>query len=88
MQGNMRSFLLLLVNSLASRPQALHEIPTPTQKHSEKGVFQIHPPVSSVNFSNDRSIPQVRVNIMESKHGTTFEISQLLTFKIKPSIIL
>ena len=42
------------------------------QRHSAKGVFQIHPPVSGVNFSNKMSIPQVGVKIRKTKHGTTF----------------
>ena len=45
------------------------------QKHSVKGVFQNHPLASGVNISNNISIPQVRVNISKTEHGTTFEIS-------------
>ena len=66
-------------------PQALPEIPP--QRHRAKGVFQIHPPVSVVDFLNNISISQVRVTIKETEHGTTFEIS-IKTFRIKTSIIL
>ena len=47
------------------------------QRHisAKMGVSQIHPPVSGVNFSNNMSIPQVRVSIKKTKHYTTFEIS-------------
>ena len=47
---------------------------------SAKGVSQtkIHPPDSGVNFSNNMSIPQVRVNIKKTEDDTTFEISRLL----------
>ena len=40
-----------------------------------KGVFQIQQPISDVNFSNNMSIPQARVNMSETEHDTTFEIS-------------
>ena len=43
----------------------------------KKGVSQIHPAVSGVNFSNNISIPQVWVNIKKIEHDTTFEISWL-----------
>ena len=47
-----------------------------SQRHiSAKGVSQIYPPVSGANFSNDISIPRVRVNIEKTEHDTTFEIS-------------
>ena len=49
--------------------------PYPQRHISAKGVSQIHPPVFGVNFSNNISIPQVRVNIKKTKHNTTFEIS-------------
>ena len=39
------------------------------------GVFQIHFPVSGVNFSNNLPIPQVKVSINKTEHYTTFEIS-------------
>ena len=46
-----------------------------TYRHiSAKGVSQIHPPVSGVNFSNNISIPQARVNIKKTEHDLTFEI--------------
>ena len=38
-----------------------------------KVVFQIHPPVSGLNISNNISVP--RVSIRETEHETTFEIS-------------
>ena len=44
---------------------------------SVKGVSQIHPHVSGANFSNNISIPQVKVNIKKTEDGTTFEISSL-----------
>ena len=49
--------------------------PPQLSKHCVKGVFQIHPPVSGVNFTNNTSIPQFRVNVKETDHDTTFEIS-------------
>ena len=38
-----------------------------------KSVFQIQPP--SINFSNNVSISQVKVNMNETEHDTTFETS-------------
>ena len=35
--------------------------------------FQIQPPVFVVNFSNNASIPQVRVNFKKTEHETTCE---------------
>ena len=55
--------------------------------HSAKGILQLQPPVSGVNFSNNISIPQVRVNITETEDGTIFEFSELLTFGINTFII-
>ena len=49
--------------------------PYPQRHISAKSVSQIHPSVSGVNFSNNISIPQVRVNIKKTEHDTTFEIS-------------
>ena len=46
------------------------------QRHiSAKGVSQIHPPVSGVNFSNNVLIHWVKVNIKKTERDTTFEIS-------------
>ena len=42
----------------------------------QQGSFSNHPTVSGVNFSNNTSVPQVRVKIIEN--DTTFEISKLL----------
>ena len=54
-----------------------------------KGVFQIYPNVSGVNFSNNISVSQVRVNIKETEHGITFEISlTITTFRIKTFMVL
>ena len=47
---------------------------SPEQRHSAKGVFQIHSILPDVNSSNDIEILQVRVNIKETEHDTTFEI--------------
>ena len=41
----------------------------------EKGVFEIKIPVSGVNFSNNMSLSQDRVNMSEIEHDTTFETS-------------
>ena len=49
--------------------------PYPQRHISAKGVSQIHPPVSGVNFLNNISIPQVRVNIKKTEHDKTFKIS-------------
>ena len=57
----------------------------PPEVWREKGVFQIQPPISGVNFSNKISIPQVRVNMRETEHDTTFENSFLIiNHKDKP----
>ena len=53
-----------------------------------KGIFQIQPPISGANFSNNISIPQFRVNMKEIEHDKTFETYELLTSRINPSIIL
>ena len=58
------------------------------RRNSEKGVFHIHFPFSGLNFSNNIPVPQVRFNVSETEHNTTFEISQQLTFRINPFIIL
>ena len=50
----------------------MHEIPTQGRRHSAKDVFQIHPPISVLNLSNNVSVPQVRVNIREIERDTTF----------------
>ena len=47
---------------------------TQGRRHSAKGVFQIHSPVSGLNLSNNMSIPRVRVNIRETEREITFEI--------------
>ena len=65
-------FPLTFVYSLAPRPLAFYESLIHRDK---KGVSQIHSPVSGVNFSNNTSIPQVRVNIKKIEHETSFEIS-------------
>ena len=49
--------------------------PYPQRHISAKGFCQIHSPVSGVHFSNNISIPQVRVSIKKTKHDTTFKIS-------------
>ena len=41
----------------------------------EKGVFQIQTLISGVNFSNNMSISQSRVNMSEIEHDSTFETS-------------
>ena len=47
----------------------------PQRDISAKGFSQIHPSTSGVNFSNNISVPRVRVNIKKTEHDTTFEIS-------------
>ena len=39
------------------------------------GVFQIHPPVLCLNFSNNISVPLARIKKRKGEHDTTFEIS-------------
>ena len=39
-----------------------------------KVAFQSHSPVSGLSFSNNISVTQVRVNIKETGHDTTFKI--------------
>ena len=54
-----------------------------------KGVFQIQPPISGVNFPNNISVSQFRVNMKETEHDTTFETSFLtVNPRINPSIVL
>ena len=50
----------------------------------QRVLFKFNPPVSGVNFSNDMSIPQDRVNMSETEHETTFETSKLLTSRMNP----
>ena len=49
--------------------------PYPQRHISAKSVSQIHLLVSSVNFSNNVSILQVRVNIKKTEHVIIFKIS-------------
>ena len=81
-------FPLTFVSSLAFKQ--VKEFPWnlyPQRHISVMGISQIHCPVSGVNFSNNISIPQVRVNITETEHGTIFEFSEILTFGINTFII-
>ena len=48
--------------------------PTPEAQCAE-GVFQIQSPISDVYFSNNISVPQVRVNKRETEVDSTFETS-------------
>ena len=81
-----KPLLLLQVPQIMTRqqPLSIHLPPghwlsmksLPTEAYQcKKGVSQIHPPVSGVNFSNNISIPQPRVNIKKTEHDATFEIS-------------
>ena len=63
----------------------MHEILTQGRRHNAKGVLQIHPPVFGLNLLNNISVPWVRVNIREIERDTTFEILQLLIFRIYKS---
>ena len=45
----------------------------PLEAECEKGAFQTQTLVSGVNFSNNMSISQARVNMSEIEHDTTFE---------------
>ena len=56
------------------RRQALHKIST-REAECAKGVIQIQPPISGVNFSSNMSIPQARVNMNQTEYDTTFETS-------------
>ena len=54
-----------------------------------KGIFQIQPPISGINFSNNISVSQFGVNVRESEHGKTFETSFLIVKpRINPSLFL
>ena len=64
-------FPLTFVYSLAP-DHGLFMKPYPERHISAKGVSQIHPPVSDVNFSSNISIPRVRVDIKKTEHDTTF----------------
>ena len=46
----------------------------PKEEGIVQRVFSTSPPVSGLNFSNNTSVPQVRVHIREIGHDTTFEI--------------
>ena len=43
------------------------------QKHSAKGIFQIEPPVSCVNFLNNKPIFKVGANMRGNEHEKTLE---------------
>ena len=45
------------------------------ERQCAKSDFQIQPSISGVDLSNNMTIPQVRVNMRETEHGTTFETS-------------
>ena len=63
--------------------------PYPQRHISAKGVSQIHPPVFGVNFSNNISIPQVRVNIKKTENWQNFwNLLTIKTFRRKTFIIL
>ena len=47
----------------------------PPETYCVKGVFQIQTTISCVNVSVNISIPQIRVNLRETEHDTTFETS-------------
>ena len=59
----------------------------PPEAYCAKEVFQIQSPIFSVNVSNNISIPQVRVNLMEIGYDATFELSKLLTSGINLSVV-
>lgn len=46
-----------------------------TETGCAKGVFQNQLPIYDVNISNNKSIPQARVNMNETEKDTTLEIS-------------
>ena len=48
---------------------------SPPRRIVQRQFFQIHPSVSGVNCSNNKLITQVKVNISETEHDTTFKIS-------------
>ena len=48
--------------------------PTPEAKYA-KGVFQIQSPTCGLNFSNNISMTQVRVNERKNKLDSNFETS-------------
>ena len=64
--------------------QALRETSTPPDVECAKGVFQSELPISSVNFTNNMSIPQAMINMNETEHDTIF---QLLTLKSYSTIL-
>ena len=47
----------------------------PPEADCAKGVFQIQMPISGVNFSNNMSKLQARVNMSETEHDTKFKTS-------------
>ena len=47
----------------------------PPEAESSKGAFQIQPPISGVNFSNNVTVPKAIVNMSETEHDTTFKTS-------------
>ena len=48
--------------------------PTPIEQFAE-GIFQIQFPICGVYFSNNKSIPLIRVNKRETELESTFETS-------------
>ena len=62
------------------------KFPTPEAQCAE-GVFQIQSPICGVNFSNNISITQVRVNERETELDSTFETSEPLTSPLHDLII-
>ena len=51
----------------------------------QRVFFKFIAPVSGLNLSNNLSVTQVRVNIREIEHDTTFEFPYLLTFRLYKS---
>ena len=45
------------------------------EAESAKRAFQIQPPFSGVNFSNNATFPKTIVSMSETEHDTTFETS-------------
>ena len=68
--------------------QVLHEITKPWGRGGRACFSNSFPLNSGASFSIYVLILQVRVNMKESEHNTTFKTPKLLTSKINPTIIL
>ena len=66
--------MLITTKDIKKKIQVLHEKCPPKEGGIVQRVFfKFIAPVSGLNLSNNLSVTQVRVNIREIEHDTTFE---------------